>query len=51
MKVPYKVYVTTPNIDGSGADGSFYITIFGEEGKTDELLLSNNGFEEGVVTK
>jgi len=44
VKIPYKIYVSTPDIEGSGASGSFYLTMFGTEGKTDEVLLSAEGF-------
>jgi len=41
--------VVTPNIDGSGASGAFFITMEGSEGKTDEVLLTSEGFEEGTT--
>jgi len=44
IKIPYKIYVSTPNIEGSGATGAFYLSMYGTEGKTDELLLSSQGF-------
>jgi len=50
VKIPYKIYVVTPDIDGSGATGAFYITMQGSEGKTDEVLLTNEGFEEGTTS-
>lgn len=47
VKIPYKIYVVTPNIPGSGAQGGFYLVMFGSEGETDEVLLTNEGFDEG----
>ena len=44
-KVPYSVTVITSNIDGAGAKGSFFLTMFGEEGKTDEITLTTDGFQ------
>lgn len=39
----------TPNIKGAGAVGSFYVTLTGTEGETDEILLSSKGFVEGTT--
>ncbi len=49
-KIPYRVYVETSNIVNSGANGNFYITLYGEEGKSEEILLTSNGFVQGSTT-
>lgn len=47
VKIPYKIYVKTPNIAGAGAAGQFYLKMTGTEDVTDEILLTSSGFIEG----
>ena len=42
-RVPYRVFVETSNIAGAGSTGQFYLTLFGEEGKSEEFLLTTSG--------
>ena len=50
QKVNYKITVNTANIPEAGASGSFYITVFGENGSSKEMQLSSNGFSIGEST-
>jgi len=49
VKIPYRIYVVTPNIKGAGSVGIFYLTLTGTSGVTDELLLTSDGFVEGTT--
>ena len=42
-KVAYEVTTFTSNIEDAGAKGSFYIQLFGDEGKSEEILLTSEG--------
>ena len=44
------MFIETSNIKGAGASGQFYITMYGEEGYTDEILLTSNGLGQGSTT-
>ena len=46
-KIQYRVSVDTGNVDTEETTDSYYLTIFGEEGHTNEFLLSNSGFQLG----
>ncbi len=49
-RIYYRVSVATANLDGSGSQGQFFIKFFGEEGQTNDLLLTSNGFQKGTTT-
>jgi len=49
VKIPYKIYITTPNIQGAGAEGSFYLTLLSETSNTDEVLLTSEGLQKGTT--
>lgn len=48
--VPYRIYIETSNLITSSSSGIFYITLFGEENETDEIVLTQSGFEAGSTT-
>lgn len=51
-KTIYTIGIETPNIDGSASADSFFITLFGDEGKSTELLITNAGLAAGTfITK
>ena len=41
----------TANLEGAGAKGSFFIQLYGNEGRTDEVMLTSDGFEQGSTNK
>lgn len=41
----------TSNIEGAGAKGTFMIQMWGNEGRTDDMLLTGEGFAQGSSTK
>jgi hypothetical protein len=45
----YKIVVITGNVRGAGTDADVFITIVGDKGKVDKMLLSNDkdNFEKG----
>ncbi|XP_030824848.1 LOW QUALITY PROTEIN: lipoxygenase homology domain-containing protein 1 [Camarhynchus parvulus] len=49
IKVLYEVTVVTGDIEGGGTDANIFMTVFGSNGNTEELLLEKNGdrFERG----
>ena len=49
-RIYYRVSVVTANLDGAGSQGQFFIKLFGEEGQTNDLLLTSNGFQKGTST-
>ena len=49
-KVPYRIFIETSNINAAGSSGSFYLTLFGEESQTEEIILTQTGFEPGSTT-
>lgn len=48
--IPYRIYVDTSNLISAESSGIFYITLYGEENQTDEIMLTQNGFEAGSTT-
>lgn len=49
-KLPYRVYIETSNINAAGSSGTFYLTMYGEESQTEEIILTQTGFEAGSTT-
>ncbi|XP_054033763.1 lipoxygenase homology domain-containing protein 1 [Dryobates pubescens] len=49
LKVLYEVTVVTGDIESGGTDASIFMTVFGSNGNTEEMLLEKNGdrFERG----
>uniref|UniRef100_A0A8U8BKQ1 Uncharacterized protein n=1 Tax=Geospiza parvula TaxID=87175 RepID=A0A8U8BKQ1_GEOPR len=49
VEVLYEVTVVTGDIEGGGTDANIFMTVFGSNGNTEELLLEKNGdrFERG----
>nr|XP_009664467.1 PREDICTED: lipoxygenase homology domain-containing protein 1 [Struthio camelus australis] len=49
LKILYEVTVVTGDIESGGTDANIYMTVFGSNGKTEELQLEKNGdrFERG----
>uniref|UniRef100_A0A8C0ZH30 Lipoxygenase homology PLAT domains 1 n=1 Tax=Cyanistes caeruleus TaxID=156563 RepID=A0A8C0ZH30_CYACU len=49
IKILYEVTVVTGDIEGGGTDASIFMTVFGSNGNTEEMLLEKNGdrFERG----
>uniref|UniRef100_A0A8C3XGD8 Lipoxygenase homology domains 1 n=1 Tax=Cyanoderma ruficeps TaxID=181631 RepID=A0A8C3XGD8_9PASS len=49
IKVLYEVTVVTGDIESGGTDASIFMTVFGSNGNTEEMLLDKNGdrFERG----
>jgi len=46
-KIPYRIITETPNIQGAGAQGQFFMKIEGTKGITDEFMVATNGFHDG----
>jgi len=49
-KILYTISVDTGTIDTAESADSYYLQIFGEEGRTSEILLTNEGFQLGSTT-
>jgi len=49
-KIPYRVYLETSNLNAAGSSGTFYLTMFGEESQSEEIILTQTGFEPGSTT-
>ncbi|XP_066195695.1 lipoxygenase homology domain-containing protein 1 [Sylvia atricapilla] len=49
IKILYEVTVVTGDIESGGTDASIFMTVFGSNGNTEEMLLEKNGdrFERG----
>ncbi|KAL2296415.1 hypothetical protein Nmel_015731, partial [Mimus melanotis] len=49
IKILYEVTVVTGDIESGGTDASIFMTVFGSNGNTEEMLLDKNGdrFERG----
>ncbi|NXA96195.1 LOXH1 protein, partial [Melanocharis versteri] len=49
VKILYEVTVVTGDIESGGTDASIFMTVFGSNGNTEEMLLEKNGdrFERG----
>jgi len=41
--------MVTPAIEGSGALGQFFLKCIGDNGETDDILLTSEGFKEGTT--
>ena len=52
--VEYQILFVTPDVRGNGTDGRVLLTLLGEKGASDELILdadSDKGFERGHTDK
>lgn len=49
-KIPYTISIDTGTVDTEETSDSYFLQIYGEEGQTHEILLSNSGFQLGSTT-
>ena len=49
-KILYTISVDTGTVDTEETSDNYYLQIFGEEGQTSEMLLTNSGFQQGSTT-
>lgn len=49
-KITYTISVDTGSVDTEETSDSYYLQIFGQEGNTDEFLLTNAGFQVPSTT-
>jgi len=47
----YKITTYTSNIEGAGAKGMFTIKLFGDEGMTEDMVLTKDGFLKGETNE
>ena len=51
--IPYEVTIWTGDVKGAGTDANVFLQMYGENGKTDEVLLRNktDNFEKAAIDK
>lgn len=51
LELPWNIWIYTSDIKLAGTDANVYICVYGEKGKSDEILLENktDNFEQGKV--
>lgn len=50
---PWSLWIWTSDLASAGTDADVYVQVYGEKGKSDELMLDNktDNFEQGQVDR